>query len=77
MNAQLARLARRRGALVARCAAERAALGAAARGMRRAVVEPLVLGLGVAAALAGGAPRLRAWLVRGWVAYSLVRRLLR
>jgi hypothetical protein len=77
MRAMLATLARRRAALVERSAAERAAVGAALAGVRRAATEPLVLGLGAALALAGSTPRLRAWLVRAWVAYAFVRRLLR
>ena len=77
MRAVLATLARRRAALVERSALQRAEIVTAAGGARRAVAEPLVLALGAALALAGASPRLRAWLVRGWVAYALVRRLLR
>lgn len=77
MRAVLATLARRREALVSRSAAQRAQVAAAACGVRQAVAEPLVLGLGVAVALASGSPRLRAWLVRAWVIGAFVRRLLR
>jgi hypothetical protein len=77
MRAMLATLASRRAALVERSAAERAAVGTTLAAVRRSATEPLVLGLGAAVALAGTAPRLRSWLVRAWVAYSLVRRLLR
>lgn len=77
MRAMLAALASRRMAVVERSAAERAAIGTTLAGARRAATEPLALGLGAAVALAGAAPRLRFWLVRAWVAYSLVRRLLR
>ncbi|MDH3320153.1 MAG: hypothetical protein OEO84_10750 [Betaproteobacteria bacterium] len=77
MRAVLATLARRRASLVERSAAERAALVTSLAGMRRAATEPLALGLGAAVALLGSTPRLRAWLVRAWVAYALVRRLLR
>ncbi|MDH4174452.1 MAG: hypothetical protein OEW96_08520 [Betaproteobacteria bacterium] len=77
MRSVLATLARRRAALVERSGLQRAELVAGATGVRRALAEPLALGLAAGLALAGGAPRLRAWLVRGWVAYALVRRLLR
>lgn len=77
MRELLASLAQRRAALVERSVAQRAEIAAAAGGVRRAAVEPLVLGLGVAVALAGGSPRLRAWLVRAWVIGAFVRRLLR
>jgi hypothetical protein len=77
MRAVLATLARRRAALVERSAAQRAQIVTAVAGARRAVVQPLGIALGVAVALAGAAPRLRPWVVRGWVAYALVRRLLR
>jgi hypothetical protein len=77
MSALLTSLAERRERLVARSAAQRAQLAASAGGARQAVAEPLVLGLGVAVALAGGSPRLRAWLVRAWVIGAFVRRLLR
>jgi hypothetical protein len=77
MRAMLTTLARRRAALVERSTAQRAALGTAVAGVQRAATEPLALGLGAALALAGSTPRLRAWLVRAWVAYALVRRLLR
>jgi hypothetical protein len=77
MRALLATLARRRAALVERSAAGRAALGSELGGVRRAATEPLLLGLSAAVALVGSTPRLRAWLVRAWVAYAFVRRLLR
>jgi len=77
MRAVLATLARRRAALVERSALQRAEIVAAAGGARRALAEPLVLALGAMVVLAGAAPRLRGWLVRGWVAYALVRRLMR
>lgn len=77
MKAVLARLAHRRAALVERSALQRAGVVAAVAGVRRAVAEPLALGLAAGLALAGGAPRLRAWLMRAWLAYALVRRLLR
>jgi hypothetical protein len=77
MRAVLATLARRRAGLVERSAAQRADIVAAVAGARRAVAEPLVLALGAALALAGSSPRLRAWLVRAWVAYAFVRRLMR
>ena len=77
MKALLASLARRRAALVERSAAARAAAGAALADVRRAATEPLALGLGAAVALVGSTPRVRAWLVRAWVAYAFVRRLLR
>ena len=77
MRAVLATLARRRAGLVERSAAQRADIVATVAGARRAVAEPLVLALGAALALAGSSPRLRAWLVRAWVAYAFVRRLMR
>jgi hypothetical protein len=77
MRAVLAMLARRRAALVERSALQRAEIVAAVGGARRAAAEPLVLALGAMAVLAGASPRLRGWLVRGWVAYALVRRLMR
>jgi len=77
MRTARATLARRREALVARAAAERAALAAALAGLRRSATEPLALGLGAALVLFGAAPRLRAWLLRAWVAVAFVRRLLR
>jgi hypothetical protein len=77
MRAVLAMLARRRAALVERSALQRAEIVATVGGARRAAAEPLVLALGAMAVLAGASPRLRGWLVRGWVAYALVRRLMR
>jgi len=77
MRAQLAALARRREALVARAARERAALAADAAGARQALAEPLVIALAATVALAGASPRLRAWFVRAWVIGALARRLLR
>lgn len=76
MSPVLAALARRREALVARSGEQRRALAATAAGLRRAVAEPLVLGLGAVVALASASPRLRAWLVRAWVLGAFVRRLL-
>lgn len=76
MRSARTRLAERRAALVARCAQERAEVAAAAARLRESVAEPLALGLGAALALAGSSPRLRAWLVRAWVAGALVRRLI-
>jgi hypothetical protein len=76
MRSVRAQLAERRAALVARCAEERAGAGAAFARLRQDVAEPLALGLGAALALAGSSPRLRAWLVRAWVAGALLRRLL-
>lgn len=77
MRAVLATLGQRRTALVERSSAQRADLVAAVAGVRRAATEPLALGLSAAVALVGGTPQVRVWLVRAWVAYSLVRRLLR
>ena len=76
MSPVLASLARRREALVARSGEQRRELAGTAAGLRRAVAEPLVLGLGAAVALASASPRLRAWLVRAWVLGTFVRRLL-
>lgn len=77
MRALLATLARRRAALVERSAAQRAEIATAVAGVGRAAAEPLALGLAAGLALAGGSPRLRAWLVRAWVIGAFVRRLLR
>lgn len=77
MKALLASLRKRREALVARSAQQRDAAAAGLAGIRRAASEPLALGIGAALALLGAMPRTRGWLVRGWVALSLVRRLLR
>lgn len=76
MSGTLERLARRREALVERSAAARRALADAASRLRSDAARPLALGLGAALTLAGASPRLRAWLVRAWVAGALVRRLL-
>jgi hypothetical protein len=76
MRTVLASLARRREALVARSGEQRRELAGTAAGLRRAVAEPLVLGLGAVVALASASPRLRAWLVRAWVLGAFVRRLL-
>ncbi|MDH5578628.1 MAG: hypothetical protein OEZ09_09225 [Betaproteobacteria bacterium] len=73
----LATLARRRAALVERSGLQRAELVAGVTGVRRALAEPLALGLAAAVALAGASPRLRAWLVRAWVVGALAKRLLR
>jgi hypothetical protein len=77
MKALLASLRERRESLVARSGQQREAAAAGVAGIRRAATEPLALGLGAALALLGSMPRARGWLVRGWVALSLVRRLLR
>jgi hypothetical protein len=77
MRALLASLRERREALVERSAQQRDATLAGVADIRRAVTEPLALGIGAALALLGAMPRARGWLVRGWVALSLVRRLLR
>jgi hypothetical protein len=77
MKALLVSLRERREALVERSARERDAVAAGVADVRRAASEPLALGLGVALALLGAMPRARGWLVRGWVALSLARRLLR
>jgi len=69
-------LAGRRDALVARSREQRAALAVQAARLERAATEPLVVGLGVAVALAGASPKARTWLVRAWVAGALLRRLL-
>jgi len=76
MNALLESLARQREALVARSGRQRAELTAAAARLERAVAEPLTIGLAAAVALAGASPRLRAWVVRAWVAGAFLRRLL-
>jgi hypothetical protein len=76
MRTVLASLARRREALVARSGEQRRELAGTAAGLRRAVAEPLVLGLGAVVALASASPRLRTWLVRAWVLGAFVRRLL-
>jgi hypothetical protein len=77
MRALLESLVGRREALVARSARQRSELASAAAGVARAAAEPLVLGLGAGLALAGSSPKLRAWLVRAWVAAAFLRRLLR
>ncbi len=69
-------LARRRAALVERSAAQRAQFAAAAAGVQHSVTQPLLLGFGVAATLLSSSPRLRGFLVRAWVIYAFVRRLL-
>ena len=76
MSALLESLARRREALVARSGRQRADIAAAGARLERAVAEPLTIGLAAAVALAGASPRLRAWLVRAWVAGVFLRRLL-
>jgi len=69
-------LVRRRAALIERSAAQRGEIAVAVSGVRRAVAEPLLLGAGVAATLLSSSPKLRGWVVRAWVAYAFVRRLL-
>lgn len=76
MRTVLASLARRREALVARSGEQRRELAGTATGLRRAVAEPLVLGLGAVVALASASPGLRTWLVRAWMLGTFVRRLL-
>jgi hypothetical protein len=76
MRPVLESLAVRREELVARSARQRSEIAQAAGGIGRAVAEPVVLGLGLAVALLGSSPRMRAWFVRAWVAGSLLRRLL-
>lgn len=76
MRAFLDHLVRRRTALIDRSAVQRGDVAVAVAGVRRAAAEPLLLGVGVAATLLSSSPKLRAWMVRGWVAYAFVRRLL-
>jgi len=77
MRTLLKALARRRESLVERSAAQRGDVREALSGVRRAVAEPLALGLAAAVAIAGASPRLRAWFVRAWVIGAFARRLLR
>lgn len=76
MRAFLDELVRRRTALVERSAAQRGEVAVAVSGVQRAAAEPLLLGVGVAATLLSSSPKLRGWMVRAWVAYAFVRRLL-
>jgi hypothetical protein len=76
VKAFLDRLVRRRGVLVERSVAQREQLAAAVGDLRRATIVPVVLGAGAAATLPTSSPKLRQWMVRGWAAYALVRRLL-
>ena len=73
MNLSLGALARGREALVARSAAQRAEIAAAAERTRNAVTAPLMLSAG-AVALFSSSPKLRHWLVRAWAFYALIRR---
>jgi hypothetical protein len=71
----LAELVRRRQALVERCAAQRADIAAAARGLRGASSSALLLGIGAAGAAVVASPRLRRWAGRALAAYVFLRRL--
>ncbi|MGH8687339.1 MAG: hypothetical protein ACREVQ_06485 [Burkholderiales bacterium] len=76
MIALLAQLEGRREALVARSGRERRAIAEGAARVRAGVTDPMLVGLGVFAAIAGRSPRLRGWFVRAWLVGSILRRLL-
>jgi hypothetical protein len=69
-------LAQRRAALVERSARQRGEIASTLAGARRAVEQPLVLGLGAAVTLLSASPRMRTWFVRAWIAGAFLRRLL-
>jgi hypothetical protein len=69
-------LGRRRAALIERSARQRGEIRSALAGARRALEEPLVLGLGAAVTLLSASPRMRTWFVRAWIAGAFLRRLL-
>ena len=71
----LAQLTRRRQALLERCAAQRAAVAAAAHSLHEASATPTMLALGAAGAVLALSPRLRRWSSRALTAYMLLRRL--
>jgi len=76
MKALLDSLARRREMLVGRSARQRGEIRDTLAGARRALEEPLVLGLGAAVTLLSASPRMRTWFVRAWIAGAFLRRLL-
>jgi len=73
--AALAQLEQRRQALLGRCAAQRAAVAAAAHSLQEATAAPMLLALGAAGAVLAVSPRLRRWTSRALAAYMLLRRL--
>lgn len=75
MSAFFESLARRRAALVQRSTRQRGDIAAAVASVRRASMEPLLLGAGIAATLLTSSPKLRGWAVRGWALYAFLRRL--
>ena len=66
-------VARRREALVQRSGAQRAEIADAIERMQKAATAPLLLAAGVA--LLSSSPGLRAWPVRAWAFYALIRRI--
>jgi len=72
--APLAQLVQRRQAILERCAAQRDAVGAAARSLHEASATPMMLALGAAGVVLALSPRLRRW--TGWAltAYTFARR---
>ena len=66
----------RRAALVERSATQRAQLAESTERLRREAATPLLVGAGLAATLLSSSPQLRTWAVRGWAAYTLLRRVI-
>jgi hypothetical protein len=75
MKLSLDALERRREALVARSAKQRADIASAVASAQDAATGPLLLGAGGVVALVSSNPKVRRWLVRAWAFYALVRRI--